>query len=171
MKIKFALLLAAVALQAAPVLLPDGVPVDPNDPHIGAYVWAVPGTKWVVGGEDCPPGLTCGLKDMNDAMANIELDGLTGTATSLGGTSNWLNYFLVKGQPVLLDHPITFDAVLGERIAITLVTGYGATYDIGTQQVYAALVHEHGPLHPVPEPAGSFMIAAGLALTWKWRRR
>jgi hypothetical protein len=55
MNIRTAILaLIPLTIQAAPVLMPDGVNLDPNDPGINATVYAIPNSQWLVGWNDNP---------------------------------------------------------------------------------------------------------------------
>ena len=158
------LILTAACMQALPILEIDGIPVPMDDSRIGAYVYAVPGTNWNVWGNDNAPP-TYGDHDFNDAVMQVQFNmaGI-GTATWVGANSAWHNHFMVEGHTVALGSGVVWTPTIGEQVAITLVTQYGATYEIGSKNV---LTDQH-----TPEPGTLVLIGAGLiGIGWrKWRR-
>jgi hypothetical protein len=78
----FTMLLATI-MPAAPILSPDGVPLSPSDPGLGANVLALPGSTWEVWFNDnrynTAPGVN-GDFDFNDLVVRMSF---TSTITHL----------------------------------------------------------------------------------------
>lgn len=95
----FALTLSTLAvgssLTCPPVLSPDGVSVDPNCPGIGAQVFALPNTSWVL---DFNDNKNKGDYDFNDLMAVVAFNATGNQAiVTWAGSASGMNNALYYG--------------------------------------------------------------------------
>jgi hypothetical protein len=160
MNIRTAILLALIAItaNAAPVLMPDGVNLDSNDPGINAAVTAIPNSQWLVGWNDnpAPPDF-----DFNDFMFLVEFANGHGTATFTGATSALYNRaYLTSGmREIPRDEPLQFIADENGEVQFTLINGSGFRFDSSDRDshMWAWLIRQDDSV-VTPEP-GTFSAA------------
>lgn len=100
----FVLSILTVSLHASlltyPVLSPDGQPLNPLDPQLGAQIYAIPGSIWEVYFNDnymnSGPGVNGGDFDFNDAVLVVNF-GLPGSVSldyfaSVSGDVQYIGY-------------------------------------------------------------------------------
>lgn len=158
----------SAALSAAPLLPtlnPDSQSLDWNNPGLGARLYAIFNTNWLLGGNDniCIPGqLLCGDQDNNDAMANVEFDSFgVARVNWIGANSALVNYLMVQGLRIDSNNTQgTFTAPRGSEITVEMHTGEGQTFVSGHQNV--GIWGPTPTINPVPEPATLTFI--GIAL-------
>jgi hypothetical protein len=107
MKTIITTLLACIALQATPIITPDGIPLSILDPGIGRPIIGIPGSTWDVWGNDnwgnTAPWVN-GDFDFNDGHGVLRFL-LSGTAEWLGSNAGHTNEFIVAGIPILGSNP------------------------------------------------------------------
>jgi hypothetical protein len=163
MNIRTAILaLIPLSLQAAPVLMPDGVNLDPNDPGINATVYAIPGSTWLVGWNDNP---VFGDFDFNDFMFLVEFADGQGTATFTGATSALYNRaYLTSGmREIPRDEPLQFIADENGEVQFTLITGSGFRFDSVDHDSHMwAFMTDSNDVVSTPEASGFAMAVSAL---------
>jgi hypothetical protein len=170
---KFALLIMALLLplaSAAPVLLPDGVPLSVSDPGLGLQVFAFPGSQWEVWFNDNwgndRPGHN-GDFDFNDAVAGVTF-GPLGVGTFIGSSASDFNVLKIDGIALSKNNPgpKTFHYVPGSEIIVAMV-------DVTTGRHYFSgpasrnpdgVVHAWTEQTGVPEPGTLYAILMGCGL-------
>ena len=170
MKITFAasiLFLACLSLQATPIMIPDGIPLNVLDPGIARPIMAIPGSTWDVWANDnwanTAPGLS-GDFDFNDGHGTI-LFLTSGSAEWLGSNAGHTNEFIIAGQhinastpgPVTFNYTPNVELVIRFRdltTATTYFSGPASRNPDGAPHVWTEQV--------VPEPASLLLVGLGL---------
>jgi len=163
-------LMAMMALNcfALPVMSPDSISVDQNDPRIGQHVYAYPMSSWRIWGNDNPVNSHGNDFDYNDAVADVffNVDG-SGLAVWVGSNSAWVNSFTIQGQLVnALSSASWGPLVLGSQLNVVMNTQYGPSYATGTRNILT-----DGRYSPVPEPSMFIMIGVGLVALSALKRK
>jgi hypothetical protein len=163
MNIRTAILaLIPLTIQAAPVLMPDGVNLDPNDPGINATVYAIPNSQWLVGWNDNPYRRDF---DFNDFMFLVEFANGHGTATFTGATSALYNRaYLTNGmREIPRDEPLQFIADENGEVQFTLITGSGFRFDSVDHDSHMwAFMTNSNDVVSTPEASGFAMAVSAL---------
>lgn len=158
-------LMLAVSSFALPVLNPDSQTVPSTDPRIGQVVYSIPGSQWIVWGNDNPPPLF-GDQDYNDAVASIDFGTDYVSIQWIGEHSDWNNQFVfnhgvVNSQTTGLWFGLVTD---GSPLAFALNTQDGSSYSNG----HVNLLTERTD---VPEPSTFVMLGIGAVAIWLSRKR
>ena len=160
--------LLPLLVSATPILVPDGVPLDPTDPGLGRQVFAVPGSQWEVWfndnwGNDYPGHN--GDFDFNDAVAGITF-GPLGVGEFIGSSASDFNILKIDGIALSRTSPgpKTFHYAPGSEIIVAMVDATTGRYYFSgpASRNQDGVVHAWTQQVGVPEPAVLGMI--GLAL-------
>lgn len=170
-----ALFLACLALQATPIITPDGIPLSVLDPGIGRPIIGIPGSTWDIWGNDnwgnTAPGVN-GDFDFNDGHGTIRFF-LTGDAEWLGSNAGHTNEFVVAGVHInaATPGPVAFSYTPNVELIIQfrdLTAGY--TYYSGP-----ASRNPDGAPHiwteETPEPVTAGLVGIGLLLVGAIKRK
>lgn len=163
----FLLTLTATACMAVPVMNPDGVRLDPNDPGIGKHCRVIFNSFCDMYANDNIPGSISDDYDGNDdrAFARIFGDG-SGFAIWRPGVSAWVNWWVIAGQVVDWNHSASWGPMDPNTIlTVTAMTQGGQIYSSGHENVMIYQTTQ------TPEPGTWALMGAGLVALGFLRRR
>jgi hypothetical protein len=173
-----ALFLTCFALQATPIITPDGIPLSVLDPGIGRPIIGIPGSTWDIWGNDnwanTGPGIH-GDFDFNDGHGTLEFL-VSGVAQWLGSNAGHNNEFIVAGVHINASTPgpLTFTYTPNVELIIqfrdltagnTFYSGPAARNADGAPHVWTENVTE------TPEPTTWMLVGLGLVSVGWWRKR
>lgn len=157
---------------ASPIVTQDSVPVAPDHPGIGMFVYARPLSIWTVFINDNPLNDIYDIPDFNDAWTFISFNALNEMiAIYGGGLSAWVTTLNIEGSNLSQVSPLVLGSFpINHQLAITASTDTGSggvvyVYEIGSRSI---LVTEDTN---VPEPATYALIGAGLVGLAFWKRK